>query len=125
MEWYTPGWAIRVSSVAVPVIANHPRMEYVFGKAHSETAEFERDMKLGAASVVIIRLLFTYTASRAPSYDAGIAALSRTGDTQLPDVISGNAEGTSLWRTAQTGICLNLEQELLDQYRRFCPGRVE
>ncbi len=30
-----PEWAIRLSSVAVPKIANHPDMEYVFGKAHS------------------------------------------------------------------------------------------
>jgi high affinity Mn2+ porin len=116
VEWYTPGWAIRVSSVAVPVIANHPRMEYVFGKAHSETAEFERHLKIGAHPG-IIRLLFTSTASRAPSYDAGLKAL-QTGDIQLLNVISGNAEGTS-YGGHKTGICFNIEQELTTNIGAF------
>jgi high affinity Mn2+ porin len=109
IEWYTPGWAIRVSSVAVPVVANHPKMEYVFGKAHSETVEFERDIKLGTHAGVI-RLLFTNTASRAPSYQAGLQAL-QTKDSMLLNVISGNAEGTS-YGGHKTGVGLNIEQEL-------------
>ena len=41
-EFIKPTWAIRLSSVAVPRIANAPKLEYVFGKAHSETIELEK-----------------------------------------------------------------------------------
>jgi len=116
VEWHTPAWAIRLSSVAVPVVANHPKLEYVFGKAHSETAEFERDMKIGTHPGVI-RLLFSYTASRAPSYKAGLQAL-QTGDTTLLNVISGNAEGGS-YGGNKTGIGLNMEQELTENIGAF------
>lgn len=116
VEWHMPDWSVRLSSVAVPVVANHPKMEYVFGKAHSETAEFERDTKIGTHTGAI-RLLFTYTASRAPSYNAGLQAL-KTGDTTLLKVISGNAEGTS-YGGRKTGIGLNMEQELTDNIGAF------
>lgn len=116
VEWHTPDWSIRVSTVAVPVVANHPKMEYVVGKAHSETAEFERDTKIGGHPGAI-RLLFSYTASRAPSYKAGLEAL-QTGDTTLLKVISGNAEGTS-YGGNKTGICLNLQQELTENIGAF------
>jgi high affinity Mn2+ porin len=116
VEWHTPAWAVRLSSVAVPVIANHPKMEYVFGKAQSETAEFERDMKIGSHPGVI-RLLFSYTSSRAPSYKAGLQAL-KTGDTTLLKVISGNAEGMS-YGGNKTGIGLNMEQELTGNIGAF------
>ena len=66
---------------------------------------------------LIIRLLFTSTASRAPSYAAGLKAL-QTGDVQLLDVISGNAEGTS-YGGHKTGICLNIEQELTTNIGAF------
>ena len=108
-ELIEPGWALRLSSVAVPKIANHPEMEYVFGKAHSETAELERKLTLNERPGTI-RLLFSYTASRAPSYKAGLAALS-ADDTTVLKVISGNAEGTS-YGGRKTGICLNAEQEI-------------
>ncbi len=116
VEWHTPDWSVRLSSVAVPVVANHPKMEYVFGKAHSETAEFERDTKIGTHPGAI-RLLFTYTASRAPSYNAGLQAL-QTGDSMLLKVISGNAEGGS-YGGHKTGIGLNMEQELTDNIGAF------
>jgi high affinity Mn2+ porin len=116
VEWHTPDWSVRLSSVAVPVVANHPKLEYVFGKAHSETAEFERDTRIGTHPGAI-RLLFTYTASRAPSYNAGLQAL-RTGDTMLLSVISGNAEGGS-YGGRKTGIGLNMEQELTDNIGAF------
>jgi high affinity Mn2+ porin len=48
VEWYSPNWAVRLASVAVPVVANHPKMEYVLGKATSETFELERETKLGS-----------------------------------------------------------------------------
>ena len=79
-----PIGAVRLSSVAVPVVANHPKMEYVFGKAASETAELERETKIGSHTGTI-RLLFSYTQSRAPSYKAGLqpSALVKTNDSAL------------------------------------------
>jgi high affinity Mn2+ porin len=109
VELYQPKWAVRLSSVAVPVVANHPEMEYVFGKAHSETLEFEQKTNIDNRPGMI-RLLFSYTASRAPSYKEGLAAI-QTGDTALLNVISGNGKGTS-YGGNKTGICLNIEQEL-------------
>jgi hypothetical protein len=116
VEWYTPNWAVRLSSVAVPVIANHPKMEYVFDKAMSESAEFERDTKIGSHPGSI-RLLFSYTQSRAPSYKAGLEAV-KTGDSALLNVIDGTGEGTS-YGGHKTGIGLNMDQELTDNIGVF------
>ncbi len=116
VEWHTPNWAVRLSSVAVPVVANHPKMEYVFDKAMSETAELERETKLGSHPGTI-RLLFSYTQSRAPSYKAGLAAL-KDNDTALLNVIDGNGEGTS-YGGHKTGLGLNADQELTDNIGAF------
>jgi high affinity Mn2+ porin len=110
-ELVLPAWTIRLSSVAVPVTANHSDMEYVFGKAHSETAEFEKKIKL-AKRPGVIRLLFSYTASRAPSYQQGLEAL-KTGDSLILNAISGNGESKT-YGGNKTGICLNAEQEISD-----------
>ena len=109
VELVQPKWAIRLSTVAVPVIANHPEMEYVFGKAHSETIEFEHITIINDRPGVI-RLLYSNTASRAPSYNDGLTAI-KTGDTTLLKVISGNAKGNS-YGGSKTGLFLNMEQEL-------------
>ncbi len=116
VEWHSPNWAARLSTVAVPVVANHPKMEFVLGKAESETLELERETKLGSHPGVI-RLLFSYTQSRAPSYKAGLAAV-KDGDTALLKVIDGNGEGTS-YGGHKTGIGLNAEQELTDNIGAF------
>jgi high affinity Mn2+ porin len=115
-ELIYPEWAIRLSSVAVPKIANHPEMEYKFGKAHSETAEFEHKISINKRKGTV-RLLFSYTASRAPSYQQGLTALTNN-DTTLLKVISGNAEGNS-FGGHKTGICLNAEQELTNDIGVF------
>jgi high affinity Mn2+ porin len=115
-ELIQPTWTFRISSVAVPVIANHSAMEYIFGKAHSETAEFEKKISIHKRAGVV-RLLISYTASRAPSYDQGLAAL-KNGDSSLLKVISGNAEGNSFGGN-KTGIGLNAEQELTDDLGVF------
>ena len=116
VEWHTPNWAIRLSSVAVPVVANHPKMEYVFDKAMSETAELERETKIGTHPGTI-RLLFSYTQSRAPSYKSGLTAL-QAGDTTLLKVIDGNGEGTS-YGGHKTGIGMNANQEITDNIGAF------
>jgi high affinity Mn2+ porin len=115
-ELIKPTWALRLSSVAVPKIANHPEMEYVFGKAHSETAEIEKKININKRSGVV-RLLFSYSATRAPSYQEGLAAL-KTGDTTLLKVISGNAESNT-FGGEKTGLYINAEQEITDNISVF------
>jgi len=115
-EIIKPAWAIRLSSVAVPKIANHPEMEYVFAKAHSETVEFEKQIIINK-NPGVLRLLFSHTASRAPSYDEGLSAL-KTDDTTLLKVISGNAENNK-YGGKKWGICLNAEQQLSNQIGAF------
>ncbi|HXB42668.1 MAG TPA: carbohydrate porin [Puia sp.] len=115
-ELIKPQWTLRISSVAVPVVANHSAMEYVFGKAHSETAEFEKKISIGKRPG-IVRLLFSYTASRAPSYSLGLGAIIN-GDTTLLKVISGNAQGNSFGGN-KTGISLNVEQEISNDLGAF------
>ena len=101
--------AARFSTVAVPTVANHPDLEYVFGKAHSETLELEKNIQAGKHPGVV-RVLFSHTASRAPSYAAGLAAL-KSGDASVLQVISGNAEGTT-YGGSKFALTLNVEQEI-------------
>lgn len=116
-ELIKPAWELRVSSVAVPTVANHPNMEYKFGKAHSETLEFVKNIHLIDKRPGSVALLLSYTASRAPSYQEGLAAL-KAGDTGLLEVISGNAENNT-YGGKKTGVCLNLQQELTDDLGFF------
>jgi high affinity Mn2+ porin len=116
VELVEPFLAIRVSTVAVPKIANHSAMEYVVQKAHSETVEFEK--KFGNANRNgIVRLLFSNTYSRAPSYAEGMNAL-KTGDTNLLKVFEGNALNNR-YGGKKLGICLNAEQELTNDIGAF------
>lgn len=115
-ELVQPEWAVRLSSVVVPKIANHPEMEYVFGKAHSETAELEHQLRIGGRQGVV-RLLLSHTASRSPSYKEGLAALADP-DTTLLKVISGNAEGAS-YGGHKTGVGLNIEQQVSNTIGAF------
>ncbi|HVS95523.1 MAG TPA: carbohydrate porin [Puia sp.] len=116
VEWINPGWAMRVSSVAVPVIANHSEMEYKLGKAHCETVEFQKDILLGKRPG-IIRLLYSFMASRAPSYRQGLEALT-DGDTTLLQAISGNAQ-SAFFGGNKTGLGLNIEQAVTDDIGVF------
>jgi len=116
LELTVPGWAVRASSVAEPVIANHPDMEYVFNKAASETMEFERDYSIGKQPG-IVRLLLSYTQSRAPSYKAGLAAIA-DNDTTLLKVFSGNAE-SPVYGGHKGAICVNAEQNITDDIAAF------
>jgi high affinity Mn2+ porin len=115
-EWAVPGWSVRLSSVAEPKIANHSAMEYVFGKANSQTAEIERDFTISKQPGVV-RLLFSYTESRAPSYKSGLAAIA-DNDTTLLKIISGNAENPG-YGGHKGAICLNAEQGITDNIGVF------
>ena len=116
VELIKPKWTLRFSSVAVPKIANHPELEYSFGKAHSETAEFEHAINIHKRSGRI-RFLLSYSASRAPSYNTGLLALN-TSNTSLLNVISGNAEGKA-YGGKKAGAYLNIEQEITNDISAF------
>lgn len=107
--WYRPGWAIRLSSVAVPRIANNSSLEYRLFKAFSETLELERNYSINNRPGAL-RLVLSRTASRAPSYEEGIKALA-SGDPFIPAVIAGDTSNDRFGgRKYMAG--LNLEQSL-------------
>lgn len=92
VEMYLPKWEVRVSTVAVPRIANFHLMEYN-ARAHSETLEVVYKPDFGGKKTNL-RFLMSNTYSKAPSYDEGIRAVKNL-NTFILDVIRGNAENTS------------------------------
>jgi len=115
-ELIKPSWAIRFSSVAVPRIANYHLLEYKIPKAHSETLELEHKIAVNKREGDI-RLIFSNTRSKAPSYTDGISALA-TNNNFLLDVISGDAENNS-YGGKKFGLGFNIEQELTDDIGFF------
>ncbi|MER3472137.1 MAG: carbohydrate porin [Chitinophagaceae bacterium] len=115
-ELIKPDWAIRLSSVAVPRIANFSLMEYKFSKAHSETFEFEHKFSI-MKRPGNFRFIISNTYSKAPSYSDGLKAIS-TGNTNLLDVIQGNIEGKN-YCGKKLGVGLNVEQELTNEIGFF------
>jgi high affinity Mn2+ porin len=115
-ELIKPTWAIRLSSVAVPRIANAPKLEYAFGNAHSETIELEKKVHI-AKRPGALRFIVSNTYSKAPSYQDGLRALS-TGNTRLLDIISGDEEG-AVYGGKKIGIGFNIEQELTNEIGFF------
>jgi hypothetical protein len=120
VELIKPTWAARISSVAVAATANHSDMEYKFGKAHSETLELTKKLRLIGGLPGSIGFIASYTASRAPSYQDGLEAI-KTGNTALLSVFSGNAEGLA-YGGRKTGLYLNLEQGLTNDLGFFARG---
>ena len=108
-EWVRPGWAVRISSVAVPRIANDKRMEYKWGKAHSETLEVEHSFSIRRRPGAL-RLTLSHTRSKAPSYASAIQALAAK-DSLLLNVMSGDAENDE-YKGKKTAIILNFEQAI-------------
>lgn len=115
-EMVKRNWAIRLSSVAVPAIANAPKMEYVLPGAHSETLEIERKIFANKRPGKL-RFIISNTHSRAPSYDAGLKAIA-DNDTYLLDVISGNAE-SKMYGGKKFGLGFSGEQELTNDLGIF------
>lgn len=115
-ELIKPSWAIRLSSVAVPRIANYHLLEYKLPQAHSETLEFEHRISINKREGDI-RLIFSNTRSKAPSYKEGINALA-TNDNFLLDVITGDAENTS-YGGKKFGLGFSIEQELTNEIGFF------
>lgn len=116
VELIKPTWAIRASSVAVPRIANAPLLEYKISKAHSETLELEHQLSFNKRKGNI-RLIFSNTYSKAPSYAAGMRALV-TDNTYLLKVISGNKENNE-YTGKKFFAGLNIDQELTSNMGLF------
>jgi len=115
-EMVIRNWAIRLSSVAVPAIANAPKMEYVLPGAHSETLEIERKILLDKRPGKL-RFLISNTHSRSPSYQQGLKAIA-DNDTYILNVISGNAENNT-YGGKKFGLGFSGEQELTNDLGVF------
>ena len=115
-ELIKPKWAIRLSSVAVPRIANFNLMEYNILKAHSETFEFEHACFIQKRSGNF-RFTVSNTYSKAPSYANGIKAIAN-GDVTLLSVIQGKTEHKS-YGGKKLGLGLNIEQGLTNEIGVF------
>ena len=116
VEWIKPKWAIRISSVAVPVKANMPEMEYVINKAHSETFELERKIKLNNRPGSF-RFLISNTYSKAPSYKEGLEALASNNQFVL-DEFRGITENPG-YGGKKFGLGYSFDQELTNDIGIF------
>lgn len=115
-ELIKPSWAIRLSSVAVPKMANQSGLEYKFMKAYSETFELEKSWATNKHPGTI-RLLAFHIASRAPSYADGIKAI-QTNDTHILHVIDGTEEGNT-FGGHKFGLGISGNQDLTDEIGFF------
>jgi high affinity Mn2+ porin len=114
-ELVKPTWSLRLSSVAVPRIANYHLMEYN-SKAHSETVEWEQKFSLNKRPGAI-RFIASHTASQAPSYEEGIKAI-QDDNRFLLDVIQGNEEHKA-YGGKKFSLGVNIEQELSNEIGLF------
>lgn len=109
VEYFKQNWVFRLSSAAVPIMANYSKMEYRPWKAHAEALEITRTFSPDNRPANI-RFLIAQTFSRAPSYQSGIKAI-QTNDTYLLDVFEGNVEAKSFGGKKFT-IGINADKEL-------------
>ncbi len=109
-------WTMRISSVAVPRIANAPKMEYKISKAHSETLEMERKLNINKRKGVV-RFLISNTLSKAPSYADGLKAIT-SNNAFLLNVIAGKQEGIT-YDGKKFGAGYSFEQELTNEIAVF------
>lgn len=114
-EVIKPDWSIRLSSVAVPRIANYHLLEYN-AHAHSETIEVEHKFSI-SKHPGNIRFIVSNTSSQAPSYQDGLKAIANN-DTFLLNVIQGNEEHKS-YGGKKFGLGLNIEQRLTSEMGFF------
>jgi hypothetical protein len=115
-EIIKPLWSIRVSSVAVPRIANFHLMQYKIPKAHSETIEVDHSISINKKHGDV-RFIVSNTRSKAPSYAEGLNAIA-ANDTFLLNVIAGNEENDQ-YGGKKFGLGLNIEQELTSEIGFF------
>ncbi len=115
VELIKPKWAIRLSSVAEPSIANFHTMEYNT-QAHAETFEYQHKISINKRQGNI-HLLASSNHNRAPSYANGLKAISNN-DTFTLDVIRGNVKNDKNGGS-KYALGLNIEQELTNEIGVF------
>lgn len=114
-ELIKPKWALRLSTVAVPRIANFHLMEYNV-HVHSETFEFQHSFSIRKRKG-IIRFMASSTHSRSPSYLEGIKSIA-DNNRFLLNVINGSAENNK-YGGHKYGLGLNVEQEITNDIGFF------
>jgi len=116
VELIKPTWAVRISTVALPKMANQSGLEYNLKGAHSETFEIEKSWDVHKHPG-IIRFLVSNTYSRALSYVDGINAI-KTNDTHKLNVFTGTEESNS-FGGKKLGLGISFNQELTDEIGVF------
>jgi high affinity Mn2+ porin len=111
-EYIKPGWALRLGTALMPTYANGPALDEHYFKSNSESIEYERSYSINHRKGVI-RVLGYFNVSKAPNYEAVVAAKMNGTDTSL-DVINGKEYGGKKF-----GLALNLEQELSESINGF------
>lgn len=114
-ELIKPSWALRLSTVAVPRIANFHLMEYN-AHAHSETFEFQHLISINKRKGTV-RFMASGTYSRSPSYAEGIKAIS-DHDYFLLNVINGSVENNK-YGGRKYGLGMNMDQEITNDIDFF------
>jgi len=91
VELIEPGYAVRVSSVLVPKIANSQVYDMNIARANGETAEFEKKFKI-KNHPGNLRFLGFANFSSAPAYNTAINEMNN-GDSSLVNVFNGHSTG--------------------------------
>jgi len=115
-ELIKPTWALRLSAVQVPTMANGQELDDKIFKALSETIEVEKSYSINKRPGTV-RLLAFHTVSQAPSYQAAIDSAS-IGNNTLLNVIDGTYE----WKKyggVKYGFGINANQDLSDNVGVF------
>jgi len=116
MELVKPKWAVRVSSVLVPLIANASVFDLNITKAHGETVELERKLKINGHSGCI-KLLGFENFSSAPFYSQGVNRI-KSGDSSLIPSFNGQKTGPDYGRM-KYGFGISAWQELTNDLGVF------
>ena len=111
VEIIKPTWEIRLSSALVPLVPNGAWMDWNYSKAHSETFEIEKKMKIRNRPGKVRFLLYN-TLSKAASYKDATAKL-KTGDSSMVALFTGDLEW-SKYGGRKYGFCFNFDQEIFD-----------
>lgn len=114
LEYVTPEFAVRAGSALVPELANGPKLNYHYGRAHAETVELAHTHHR-AGRTGTVRVLGFRNVAPMGDYRAATAANPRR-----PEYQDGSA--VALFRKAgrtKTGFSVNAEQELTDNLGAF------
>lgn len=111
IELIKPRWAIRISGVAEPSVANFHTMEYNI-HAYAETFEFQHKISFSKRQGHI-HFLASSNQNRAPSYADGLKAIANN-DIFTLDVIRSNLKNNK-YGGSKYALGLNIEQELKDE----------